>query len=53
MRAAVAFYVEHATGEAIDRGQEQTGQSKAVKAERKKRLTKIPHELQKRSRSER
>jgi hypothetical protein len=48
-RAAAASYAEHAAGEAIDRSQKHTGQSKAVKAERKKRLTKIPRELAKRS----
>ena len=52
-RAASASYAEHAAGEAIDRSQKHTGHSKAVKAERKKRLTKIPRELAKRSRPER
>ena len=52
-RAAAASYAEHAAGEAIDRTQEHTGQSQAIKAERKKRLTKIPRELAKRARSKR
>jgi hypothetical protein len=52
-RDAAASYAEHAAGEAIDRTQEHTGQSKAVKTKRKKRLTKMPRELAKRSRSKR
>ena len=52
-RAEAASYAEQAAGEAIDRTQRHTGQSKAVKAERKKRLTKIPRELAKRFRSTR
>jgi metal-responsive CopG/Arc/MetJ family transcriptional regulator len=50
-RVAAASYAEQAAGEAIDKTQKHSGQSKAVKAERKKRLTRLPPELAKRSRS--
>jgi metal-responsive CopG/Arc/MetJ family transcriptional regulator len=50
-RVAAASYAEHAAGETIDETQRHSGQSKAVKAERKKRLTRLPPELAKRARS--
>jgi hypothetical protein len=49
-RAAAASYAEQAASEAIDESQKHSGQSKAVKAARKKRLTKVPRELAKRAR---
>jgi hypothetical protein len=46
-RAAAATYAEKAAGEQIDRSLKDTGQPDDVKAERKKRLTKVPAELTK------
>src|SRR5262245_35237283 len=52
VRAAAVSYAERATGKAIDQKLERTGYSNEMKAERKKRLTKIPTALANRSRSE-